>query len=46
MANKQKRKLNLKSHPQNRPFIALGQVATSYDLGTSQFLQHAKNEWE
>jgi len=45
---KTRRTLNIKSHPQNRPFIALGQVATSYDLGASQFLYHAQsiNEWE
>jgi len=48
LESKTKRKIDLRAHPQNRPFIALGEIASSYDLGTSQFLRHftSSTDWE
>lgn len=48
MDNVNKKKETALNHTQNRIFMALGQIATSYDMGASQIIDYveAVNEWE
>ena len=48
MDSNQKRRPPIKSHPQNRPFIALGSIATSFDMGAGMLAEYmaGQKDWD
>jgi len=48
MEKKQRRGTNIGANPQNQPFIVMGHMATSHDLGMGQFVGYLNSikDWE